>query len=97
MNNKQFANFKIYDITPISLGLRTEGDLMSIMLPRGSRVPITAVKRFITTQDNQNNIKFEIYEGERKLIKDNRRIEKIVLKNLPLLNKKQGKVEVYFK
>ncbi len=97
MNNKQFANFKIYDITPISLGLRTEGDLMSIMLPRGSRVPITAVKRFITTQDNQNNIKFEIYEGERKLIKDNRRIEKIILKKLPLLNKKQVKVEVYLK
>ena len=96
LNNKLFANFKIYDITPISLGLRTEGDLMSVMLPRGSRVPIKAVKRFITTQDNQSNIKFEIYEGERKLVKDNRRIEKIILKNIPLLNKKQVKVEVTF-
>ena len=97
MNNRQFENFKIYDITPISLGIRTEGDLMSVMLPRGSRVPITAVKRFNSTQDNQNNIKFEIYEGERKLIKDNKIIAKIVLKNLPLLNKKQVKVEVIFK
>ena len=96
MNNKQFENFKIYDITPISLGLRTEGDLMSIILQRGSRVPIKAVKRFNTTQDNQNNIKFEIYEGERKLIKDNIFLERIVLKNIPHMNKKQVKVEVEF-
>ena len=96
MNNKQFENFKIYDITPISLGLRTEGDLMSVILPRGSRVPIKAVKRFNTTQDNQNNIKFEIYEGERKLIKDNIFLERIVLKNIPHMNKKQVKVEVEF-
>ena len=96
LNNTQFENFKIYDITPISLGLRTEGDLMSVMLPRGSRVPIKVVKRFITTQDNQNTIKFEIFEGERKLIKDNRKIAKIILRNIPQLNKKQVKVEVMF-
>jgi molecular chaperone DnaK (HSP70) len=96
MNNSQFDNFKIYDITPITLGIRTEGDLMSVMLPRGSRIPVTAIKRFNTTQDNQNTIKFEIYEGERKLIKDNRRIERIILKNLPQMNKKEVKVEVIF-
>ena len=96
MNNKQFENFKIYDITPISVGLRTEGDLMSVMLPRGSQVPIKAVKRFVTTQDNQNNIKFEIYEGERKLVKDNRKLDCIILRNIPQMNKKQVKVEVIF-
>lgn len=96
MNNKQFDNFKIYDITPISLGIRTEGDLMSIILPRGSRVPIKAIKRFNTTEDNQNNIKIEIYEGERKLIKDNILLKKIIIKNLPLKYKKEVKVEVCF-
>ena len=96
MNNKQFENFKIYDITPISLGIRTEGDLMSVILPRGSRVPIKAIKRFNTTQDNQSNIKFEIYEGERKLIQDNRILNRIILKNLPLMNKKEVKVEICF-
>ena len=96
MNNKQFDNFKIYDITPISLGIRTEGDLMSIILPRGSRVPIKAIKRFNTTEDNQNNIKIDIYEGERKLIKDNILLKKIMIKNLPLKYKKEVKVEVCF-
>ena len=56
MNNEQFKNFKIYDITPLSLGIRSEGDLMSVILPKGSRVPIKVMKYYITTQDSQSNI-----------------------------------------
>ena len=96
MNNDQFKNFKIYDITPLSLGIRGEGDLMSVILPRGSRVPIKVMKYYITTQDNQTNIKFEIYAGERKLIKDNINLARIILKGLPQMNKGQVKIEVIF-
>ena len=87
MKNVQFSNFKIYDITPLSLGIRAEGDLMSVILPRGTKVPIKAEKYFITTQDNKSSIKFEIYTGERKLIKDNILLCKIMLKNLQPGNK----------
>jgi len=96
MNNQQFKNFKIYDITPLSLGVRGEGDLMSVILPRGFRVPIKVQKYFITTQDNQTNIKFEIYAGERKLIKDNIQLDRIMLKGLPQMNKGQVKIEIIF-
>ena len=96
MNNEQFKNFKIYDITPFSLGIRGEGDLMSVILPRGSRVPIKVMKYYITTQDNQTNIKFEIFAGERKLIKDNFQLARILLKGLPQMNKGQVKIEVIF-
>ena len=96
MNNDQFKNFKIYDITPLSLGIRGEGDLMSVILPRGTRVPIQVMKYYITTQDNQSNIKFEIYAGERKLIKDNIILDRIILKGLPQMNKGQVKIEVIF-
>ena len=96
MENVQFKNFKIYDITPLSLGIRAEGDLMSVILPRGTKVPIKAEKYFITTQDNQTSIKFEIFAGERKLIKDNFLLKKIMLKNLPQANKGQVKILVTF-
>ena len=96
MNNVQFKNFKIYDITPLSLGIRGEGDLMSVILPRGSRVPIKAMKYYITTQDKQNDIKFEIYAGERKLIKDNLLLNRMMIKNLPQMNKGQIRIEVIF-
>ena len=96
LETAQFKKFKIYDITPLSLGIRAEGDLMSVIIPRGTRVPIKAMKYFITTQDNQANIKFEIYAGERKLIKDNILLTKIILKNLPLMNKGEIRIQVIF-
>ena len=96
MEMVQFKNFKIYDITPLSLGIRAEGDLMSVILPRGTKVPIKAEKYFITTQDNQSSIKFEIYTGERKLIKDNILLCKIMLKNLQPGNKGEVRIQVIF-
>ena len=54
------------------------------------------MKYFITTQDNQTNIKFEIYAGERKLIKDNILLTKIMLKNLPQMNKGEVRIQVIF-
>jgi molecular chaperone DnaK (HSP70) len=96
MKNVQFSNFKIYDITPLSLSIRAEGDLMSVILPRGTKVPIKAEKYFITTQDNQSSIKFEIYTGERKLIKDNILLCKIMLKNLQPGNKGEVHIQVIF-
>ena len=96
LETAQFKKFRTYDITPLSLGIRAEGDLMSVIIPRGTRVPIKAMKYFITTQDNQSNIKFEIYAGERKLIKDNILLTKIILKNLPLMNKGEVRIQVIF-
>ena len=96
MNNEQFKNFRIYDITPLSLGVRGEGDLMSVIVKRGFRVPIKIQKFYITTQDNQSNIKFEIFAGERKLIKDNIQLDRIILKGLPQMNKGQVRIEVIF-
>ena len=96
MENVQFKNFKVYDITPLSLGIRAEGDLMSVILPRGTKVPIKAEKFFITTQDNQTSIKLEVFAGERKLIKDNNLLCKIMLKNLPQANKGQIRIVVTF-
>jgi molecular chaperone DnaK (HSP70) len=96
MKNVQFNNFKIYDITPLSLGIRAEGDLMSVILPRGTKVPIKAEKYFITTQDNQSSIKLEIYTGERKLIKDNILLCKIMLKNIQPGNKGEVHIQVTF-
>ena len=96
LNNPQFNSFKIYDITPLSLGIRTEGDLMSVIVPRGMRIPIKVEKIYVTTPDKQNCINFEIYEGERQLIKDNIKLERTMLKQLNEMNKGQLKVSVIF-
>ena len=96
INNEKFKKLKIYEITPLTLGIRTEGDLMSVILPRGTKIPIKCKKNFITTQDFQTKLKFEIYEGERKLIRDNKRLGGMILNNLPEKLKGQVKVDVTF-
>ena len=96
LKENPFGNFKIYDIIPLSLGIRGEGDLMSVILKRGCKVPSKVKKYYITTQDNQTSIKFEIYTGERKLVKDNIPLAKIILKGLPQKNKGQVRIEIIF-
>ena len=72
----------LMDITPLSLGtniindsldnnIKSLGDLMSIIIPRGSRIPITIYKNYLNSVDNQEQMLIDIYEGERKYIKDN--------------------------
>ena len=82
LNVDKFKNFKVYDITQLSLGIRTEGDLISTILPRGSRIPIKVTKSFLTTQDHQKKVKFEVYQGERKFSKDNDLLCRIILKGI---------------
>ena len=96
INDEKISKLKIYDITQLSLGIRTEGNLMSVILPRGSKIPIKAIKNFVTTQDYQNRIKFEIYEGERKITKLNNLLCELTLKNLPECLKGEVSVDVIF-
>ena len=96
INEEKISKIKIYEITQLTLGIRTEGNLMSVILPRGSKIPIKAIKNFITTQDYQNKIKFEIYEGERKITKLNNLLCELTLKNLPECLKGEVSVDVIF-
>lgn len=96
INEEKISKLKIYEITQLTLGIRTEGNLMSVILPRGSKIPIKAIKNFVTTQDYQTKIKFEIYEGERKITKLNNLLCEFTLKNLPEGLKGEVSVDVIF-
>ena len=89
--------FTTYNLLPLSLGIRTEGDLMSVIIKRGMRYPLIARKNFITTYDYQTMIKFEVYEGERKLAKHNKLLYRKKLTNLPAKLRGEVKVDVFFK
>lgn len=88
--------FTAYNLTPLTLGIRTEGDLMSTIIKRGLRYPLKARKNFITTYDYQTLIKFEVYEGERKLAKHNKLLYRKKLTNLPAKLRGEVKIDVIF-
>ena len=93
--------FNLMDITPLSLGIeainenpdpeiRKEGNIMSVIIKRGQKIPVTNMETYHTIEDNQTYLNAIIYEGEKKYTKYNHILGNLILSNLP--QKKKGEV-----
>lgn len=60
----------VLDVTPLSLGIETAGEIMAVLIPRNSTVPIKKSQIFSTFADNQTAVTIKIYEGERRFTRD---------------------------
>ena len=90
------ADLLLLDITPLSLGLETMGGLMDVLLPRNARIPTKASRQYTTYKDGQGAMKIAVYQGERDLVKDNRRLAEFNLTGIPGMPAGLPKVEVSF-
>ncbi|KAJ2121446.1 Heat shock protein ssb1 [Coemansia sp. RSA 2131] len=61
----------LLDVVPLSLGVELQGGVMGVVVPRNTSIPTNMQRVFTTTVDNQTNVEFPIYEGERLMTKDN--------------------------
>ncbi len=86
----------LLDITPLSLGLETMGGLMDVLLPRNSKIPAKASRQYTTYKDGQSGMKIAVYQGERDMVKDNRRLAEFNLTGIPGMPAGLPKVEVSF-
>lgn len=86
----------LLDITPLSLGLETMGGLMDVLLPRNSKIPAKAARQYTTHKDGQNGMKIAVYQGERDMVNDNRKLAEFSLKGIPGMPAGMPKVEVSF-
>lgn len=86
----------LLDITPLSLGIETAGGLMDMVLPRNSKIPCAVAKNYTTGVDGQRNLKIAVFQGERDLVQDNRKIGEFILKNLPPMPAGIPKIEIRF-
>ena len=107
LKNNNIANFSLMDITPLSLGInvrnkstnpeiKKEGDLMSVLIKRGSKIPLSNKKIYQTSEDNQSIVSIYIYEGEKKYTRYNHILGKVELYDLPKKKKGELRVEVNF-
>ncbi len=92
-NNKDFL---LLDITPLSLGIETMGGLMDVMIPRNSKIPSKASRQYTTQKDGQGSIRISVFQGERDLVKDNRKLAEFNLTGIPGMPAGMPKVEVSF-
>lgn len=86
----------LLDVTPLSLGIETMGGLMDTIITRNSKIPTKAGRQYTTQKDGQVNMKISVYQGERDLVKDNRKLAEFELKGIPAMPAGLPKVDVNF-
>ncbi len=86
----------LLDVTPLSLGIETLGGLMDTLIPRNSRIPSSASRQYTTSVDGQVNMEISVFQGERELCAQNRKLASFQLKGIPAMPAGLPKIEVRF-
>ncbi|UKT64614.1 molecular chaperone DnaK [Pedobacter mucosus] len=90
------SDILLLDVTPLSLGIETMGGLMDVIISRNSKVPTKAGRQYTTSLDGQINMKISVYQGERDLVKENRKLAEFDLKGIPAMPAGLPKVDINF-
>lgn len=88
--------FLLLDITPLSLGIETMGGLMDVILPRNSKIPSKVGRQYTTSLDGQSRLKISIFQGERDLVANNRKLGEFILSGIPPMPAGIPKIEIQF-
>ncbi|KAL3519781.1 hypothetical protein ACH5RR_017930 [Cinchona calisaya] len=73
----------LVDVTPLSLGVDTDGDVMSVVIPRNSPIPTKKERGYTTSINNQTTVCFKVFEGERAKSTDNNLLGRVKLRGIP--------------
>ncbi|XP_077301505.1 uncharacterized protein LOC143922146 [Arctopsyche grandis] len=89
-------NVLLLDVNPLSLGIETMGGIFSKIINRNTTLPFKETEIFSTSEDNQKEVDISIYQGERGLVKENKKLGEIKLKNITKGPKGTPKISVSF-
>jgi molecular chaperone DnaK len=86
----------LLDVTPLTLGIETEGGVLTALVERNTTIPAEKKNVFSTAADNQSAVTVSVYQGERSMASDNRLLGQFNLEGLPPAPRGMPKIEVSF-
>jgi molecular chaperone DnaK len=86
----------LLDVTPLSLGIRTIGDLMTKLIEKNTTIPTRRTEVFSTAADNQTEVEILVLQGERPTVEGNRRLGVFQLLGIPPAPRGVPQIEVTF-
>merc|ERR1712192_321432 len=92
----EIEDLVLLDVAPLSLGIETEGSIMSCLIKRNTTIPTKQTQSFTTCENNQSVIGIQVYEGERVMTRDNHKLGSFDLTGIPPAPKGVPAIEVTF-
>ncbi|MBN1890283.1 MAG: molecular chaperone DnaK [Thermoflexales bacterium] len=86
----------LLDVTPLSLGVETLGEVMTVLIPRNTTVPVRKAETFSTAADGQTAVDIHVLQGERPLARDNNTLGRFRLEGIPPAPRGIPQIEVTF-
>ena len=90
------SDILLLDVTPLTLGVETEGAVFTKMIERNSTIPTRRSEIFTTAADNQPEVQIHVLQGERPMAADNKSLGKFNLTGIPPAPRGVPQVEVTF-
>lgn len=86
----------LLDVTPLSLGIETMGEVMTVLIPRNTTIPTSKSQIFSTAADNQPAVDIHVLQGERPMARDNKTLGRFQLSGIPAAPRGVPQIEVTF-
>ena len=86
----------LLDVTPLSLGVETLGQIMTKIIARNTTIPVKKSEMFSTAVDNQTNVEIHILQGEREVVEGNKSLGNFRLDGIPAAERGVPQIEVTF-
>ena len=92
----EVENLLLLDVTPLSLGLETLGEVFTKIIERNTTIPTSKSQVFSTATDGQTSVEIHVLQGERAMARDNKSLGKFLLAGIPPASRGVPQIEVSF-